>query len=194
MSQFPIDVDAEAIFLDGAWYTREDLSRRIRAMLDAGDFNVARPSMALQELTQLMQGVRTMAFRAPPELADALTQLATRMGQSVGGIIREAVTQFITDANSEPHPVAVAPVPLQQQQHRSEETVRAAIPVATGHTSEDLPKVIVDPPAPQVIAGPGALRAAGVEPTDPLELTQRKQQAAGAAGELEASEQRWFKQ
>jgi hypothetical protein len=50
MSQFPIDVDAEAIFLDGSWYTREDLSRRIRAMLDSGDFNVARPSMALQEL------------------------------------------------------------------------------------------------------------------------------------------------
>jgi hypothetical protein len=191
MSQFPIDVDAEAIFLDGAWYTREDLSRRIRAMLDAGDFNVARPSMALQELTQLMQGVRTMAFRAPPELADALTQLATRMGQSVGGVIREAVTQYITDANSEPHAAQVAPVPLTQ---RSEETVRAAIPVPTGHTSEDLPKVIVDPPPPQVIAGPGALRAAGVEPAEPVELTQRKQQAAGAAGEPDTSEQRWFKQ
>jgi hypothetical protein len=188
MSQFPIDVDAEAIFLDGGWYTREDLSRRIRAMLDSGDFNVARPSMALQELTQMMQGVRTMAFRAPPELADALTQLATRLGQSVGGVIREAVTQYITDANSEPSTTGQNQVPVQlTQPQRSDETVRAAMPVPTSATAEELPKVIVDPPAP-VIAGPGALKAAGVEP---VELTQRKT-AAPAPGDPD--EQRWFKQ
>jgi hypothetical protein len=184
MSQFPIDVDAEAIFLDGSWYTREDLSRRIRAMLDSGDFNVARPSMALQELTQMMTGVRTLAFRAPPELADALTQLAQRMQQSLGAVIREAVTQFITDANSDP--AAAGSGGGGQQRH--EETVRAAIPVPTSTTSEDLPKVIVEP-GPQVIAGPGALRAAGVEP---VELTQRKQQAAG--GTPDDGEQRWFNQ
>ncbi len=187
MSQFPIDVDAEAIFLDGAWYTREDLSRRIRAMLDSGDFNVARPSMALQELTQMMMGVRTMAFRSTPELADALTALATRLGQSVGGVIREAVTQYITDANSGGQQQQPAPVQLtQQQSSRSEETVRAQMPTST--TAEELPKVIVDPPVPAVIAGPGALKAAGVEP---VELTQRK---AAASGEPESSEQRWFKQ
>ena len=189
MSQFPVDVDAEAIFLDGAWYTREDLSRRIRAMLDSGDFNVARPSMALQELTQMMQGVRTLAFRATPELADALTSLASRLGQSVGGVIREAVTQYITDANSAPPQQEQAPVQLthQQQPARSEETVRASIPVATSSTAEELPKVIVDPPP--VIAGPGALRAAGIEP---VELTQRK--TAATPGEPDTSEQRWFKQ
>ncbi|MDP2272990.1 MAG: ribbon-helix-helix protein, CopG family [Archangium sp.] len=189
MSQFPIDVDAEAIFLDGGWYTREDLSRRIRAMLDSGDFNVARPSMALQELTQMMMGVRTMAFRSTPELADALTALATRLGQSVGGVIREAVTQYITDANSDPmasQQQQPAPVQLTSPP-RSEETVRAAMPTST--TSEELPKVIVEPPA--VIAGPGALKAAGV---DPLELTQRKAAAPAAPGEPDGSEQRWFKQ
>lgn len=190
MSQFPIDVDAEAIYLDGSWYTREDLSRRIRAMLDAGDFNVARPSAALQELTQMMNGVRTLAFRAQPDLADALTQLAQRLQQSVGAVIREAVTQYITDATSEPPPAQVQ----QQQQapQRHEETVRAPIPLSTTTTSEDLPKVIVDEPAqPQVIAGPGALRAAGV--SEPVELTQRKPANNGQPGQDE-SEQRWFKQ
>ncbi len=193
MSQFPIDVDAEAIFLDGGWYTREDLSRRIRAMLDSGDFNVARPSMALQELTQMMLGVRTMAFRSSPELADALTALATRLGQSVGGVIREAVTQYITDANSQmpaqqQQQQQPAPVQLTQQPApRSEEPVRAPPMQTSSTTAEELPKVIVDPPG--VIAGPGALKAAGVEP---VELTQRK--APAAAGEPESSEQRWFKQ
>ena len=185
MSQFPIDVDAEAIFLDGSWYTREDLSRRIRAMLDSGDFNVARPSMALQELTQMMNGVRTLAFRAPPDLAEALSQLAGRMQQSVGAVIREAVTQFITDANSSP---AAGPGGGGGAS-RHDETVRAPMPVSTSTTSEDLPKVIVDP-APQVIAGPGALRAAGVEP---VELTQRKQSSSGEAAP-DTGEQRWFKQ
>jgi hypothetical protein len=188
MSQFPIDVDAEAIFLDGAWYTREDLSRRIRAMLDSGDFNVARPSMALQELTQMMTGVQTLAFRAPPELADALTDLAGRLGQSVGSVIREAVTQYITDQTSGPS--VSDPVPLQLTQAR-DETVRAPILLSTSSTSEDLPKIVTaEVSAGPVLAGPGALKAAGV---DPVELTQRKQPAA--AGEPAAdSEQRWFKQ
>lgn len=189
MSEFPIDVDAEAIFLDGGWYTREDLSRRVRAMLDAGDFNVARPSMALQVLTQTMQGVRTMAFRAPPELADALTELATRLGQSVGGVIREAVTQYITDNSG--IPAAAAPQEDEEEPQRLENTVRAPIPTST--TAEELPKVIVSTepvpnPNAQVIAGPGALRAAGVEP---VELTQKKQQGAGPEGD---PEQRWFNQ
>ncbi|MFT3706688.1 MAG: ribbon-helix-helix protein, CopG family [Archangium sp.] len=192
MSQFPIDVDAEAIFLDGAWYTREDLSRRIRAMLDSGDFNVARPSMALQELTQMMQGVRTLAFRSPPDLADALTQLASRMQQSVGAVIREAVTQYITDANSGGQQQQQQQAVPQQESRpaRSEETVRAPMPMPTSTTAEELPKVIVEP-GPQVIAGPGALKAAGVEP---MELTQRKSSGNGGGNPEDSSEQRWFKQ
>lgn len=196
MSQFPIDVDAEAIFLDGAWYTREDLSRRIRAMLDSGDFNVARPSMALQELTQSMQGVRTLAFRVTPDLGDALTQLATRLGQSVGAVIREALTQYITDANSGPQHAAQEEEleqPIQLTPKVREETVRAATPLpVTGSTSEDLPKVIVEQPTAspsQVIAGPGALRAAGIDPAE-----QRKPQVAPAGNDANDPEQRWFKQ
>ncbi len=166
MSQYPIDVDAEAIYFDGAWYTREDLSRRIRAMLDQGDFNVARPSAALEELTLLLNGVRTLAFRATPELADALQELAARSGQTVGYVIREAVTQYITDANSAP------PRPNERREH----TVRAAIPTApSGTTADDLPAVEVED-QPMVIAGPGALRAA--EPA-PVELVHRKHQPPG---------------
>ena len=29
MSQLPIDIDAEAIYFDGHWYTRDDMARRI---------------------------------------------------------------------------------------------------------------------------------------------------------------------
>ena len=96
--------------------------------------------------------------------------------------------RLIVDANSGgQQEQQAAPVQLTQpQQSRSEETVRAHMPTST--TAEDIPKVIVDPAPAAVIAGPGALKAAGVEP---VELTQRK---AAASGEPESSEQRWFKQ
>lgn len=71
MNQLPIDVDAEAIFLDGAWYTREDLARKIKSMIDAGDFNVARPSAALEALSATLQQVRTLSFRVTPDLAES---------------------------------------------------------------------------------------------------------------------------
>lgn len=168
MSQFPIDIDAEAIYLDDAWYGREDLSRRIRSMLDQGDFNVARPSMALEELTQVLQSVRTLAFRSTPDLADALSELSARSGQTVGYLIREAVTQYITDANSNPP----------REGERRENTVRAPIPLqvmqqATGASGSDLP-VIADVQA-VVVAGPGAMRVAEA----PVDLVVRKHQPPG---------------
>jgi hypothetical protein len=180
MTQFSIDVDAEAVFLDGGWYTREDLSRRIKAMIDAGDFNIASASLALQELTQTMQGIRTLAFRCTPELSEALNDLAGRMGQSVSYLVREAVTQFITDATSAPPQQAPAP---------SESTVRVQQPeLVTGATHDELQKVIVEE-QPMVIAGPGAMRAAGMEPA-PIEL---RRQATPEDGQ-QIGEGRWFKQ
>jgi hypothetical protein len=180
MSQFPIDVDAEAVFVDGNWFTREDLSRRIKAMLDAGDFNVARPSVALQELMQLMQGVRTMAFRAPPDLADAVNQFASQSGQTVGGVLREAVSQYLTAAR-QPRPSSPS------QAH----VISNASPPASA--TPDVPKVMVEAsviPDTTIMAGPGALRAAGIEP---MELTNKKKQNSEGAP-TDATEQRWFNQ
>jgi len=66
------------------------------------------------------------------------------------------------------------------------------MPVPTSTTNDDLPKVVTaEVVAGPVIAGPGALKAAGVEP---LELSQRKQPAASGENAPEGSEQRWFKQ
>ena len=42
-----IDLDSESVWLDGAWYTREELARHIKEMIEAGDFRVSRPSQAL---------------------------------------------------------------------------------------------------------------------------------------------------
>jgi hypothetical protein len=170
-------------------------------MLDAGDFNIATASLALQELTQTLQGIRTLAFRCTPELATALNDLAARLGQSVSSVVREAVTQFITDATSAPPQLNAAPLqPVQLQTQAqpqpaelSESTVRVqeAQSVGTTITHDDLPRVVVDE-QPMLIAGPGALRAAGV---DPVELTDVKRASGELRGDEAASnEHRWFKQ
>lgn len=196
MNQLPIDVDAEAIFLDGAWYTREDLARKIKSMIDSGDFNVARPSAALEALSATLQQVRTLSFRVTPDLADALTQLATRTGNSVGQLVREAVMQMLTRG--------AAPVQHQQPEHdeshgdeshsRREETVKAALP--TPPEAQPLVQAQAAPEPSVVVAGPGALRNAGIDPNkqqQPIELTRRvdSQSPQGAA---DSAENRWFKQ
>ncbi|MBL8956488.1 MAG: ribbon-helix-helix protein, CopG family [Myxococcaceae bacterium] len=194
MSQLPIDIDAEAIYFDGHWYTRDDMARRIKAMLDQGDFAVSRPSAALEQLIAVISSVRTLAFRATPDMIEAINAGAARSGKSVGAFIREALAQQLGVPSSDFGP---APVEQQAQQPQtaarpSDETIRGA-PVAA----------VVAAPAPSApqapIAGPGALRAAQnerlpsvvVEPElvndpSPVELTHKKTK------EEEATERRWF--
>jgi hypothetical protein len=188
MNQLPIDVDAEAIFLDGVWYTRDDLGRKIKTMIDKGDFNVARPSAALEALSATMLAVRTLSFRATAELGDALTQAATRTGNSVGQLIREAIMQFLSQDT------------VSQEVLRHEKAMKV-IPGAPEATSEE-----------GVKAGPGALRAAGVNaeqtatgvptvsPVQPIELTRRVETTPQQGGQasptviVDTAENRWFKQ
>jgi hypothetical protein len=101
MSDHTIDLDAEAIFLDGNWYAREDFARRIKATLDSGDFQVARPSAALEQLTQELANIRTLAFRCPAELAEALMAEAQRQQKSVGAMLREVCVAALSAAPAE---------------------------------------------------------------------------------------------
>ncbi|GMU59749.1 MAG: hypothetical protein AMXMBFR34_15120 [Myxococcaceae bacterium] len=178
MSDTPIDVDAEAIFLDGSWYTREDLSRRIKAMRYQGDFTVARPSAALEQLTQTLSTVRTLVFRCTPDLAEGLNQLAARTGHSVGAVIREAVTQLLEDQGvpvaggggagsgkppSAPAPQAPTPAP----------PVSAAPAISTAASSAPAP-------APAAAARPASPSAPSY-PTGPMQSAPAAQPAPSSS-------------
>src|SRR5262245_60204878 len=91
MSQLPIDLDAEAILFDSHGCTRDELARRIRGMLDSGDYAITRHSAALELLTQTLNSVRTVAFRATPDLVEAINMNAARAGKSVGSFIRDVL-------------------------------------------------------------------------------------------------------
>lgn len=158
----PIDLEKEAIQYEGAWCSRDDLAKKIRATLDMGDFNIGKLSLALEQLNQVLSSARTVAFRAQGEMADALTVAATRTGKTVGAYLRElilAANPGIFDKSPGiPNPSPTAP---------------EALPVQPSVTLGPVqPTVTLGPlpPAPSgvhpipLIAGPGAMRAAGMPP------------------------------
>lgn len=203
MSLMPIDLDAEAILFDGQWSTRDELARRIKTMLDAGDYAISRHSTALEQLTSTLAAVRTLAFRATPDLVEALNMAAARAGKSVGGFIRDTLIDSIAGAPevAQAHPNEAAAAPRAKT---DPEMPAVAMPPTPAAPAAGPAPVAPLPPAPAaVMAGPGALRAAGVAaPSQPMpsvvvepalanetvvDLTNPKKKE-------EESERRWFNQ
>ena len=110
MSYLPIDIESETVQLDGQWYTRDELATSIRSMLDAGNFAVAKPSHALEQLNYTIGSLRTLALRVTPDLADALDQAAQLQGRSVGTLVRDAIATYLqVNASSEANGPAAPP-------------------------------------------------------------------------------------
>ncbi len=93
-----IDLDTEAIWLDGAWHTRADLAARIKQMIEAGDYRVSRPSQALERLEAGLAQSRVLTLRVPLDLSDAVSAAAGRLGRPVGHLVREAVAYYLAAA------------------------------------------------------------------------------------------------
>jgi hypothetical protein len=93
-----IDLDSESVWLDGAWYTRDALARRIKEMIEAGDFRVSRPSQALERLEAALALAQVVAVRLPSDLYEAVNATATRLGRPVGHLVREAVAYYLAAA------------------------------------------------------------------------------------------------
>jgi hypothetical protein len=180
------------VYFDGHWYTRDDLARRIKAMLDSGDFAVTRPGAALEQLTAVVSSIRTLAFRATPDMVESINTGASRAGKSVGAFIRDALSQQLGLPSSDFGPAR----PLSNE----------ATPVGKRQTDPEVPQQgqAQQPPQQQgtPIAGPGAIRAAQndrlpsvvVEPNlvvteAPVELTNKK---PATKEEEAAAERRWF--
>jgi predicted DNA-binding protein len=93
-----IDLDSESVWLDGAWFTRDGLARRIKEMIEAGDFRVSRPSQALERLEAALAQARLVQVRMPSDLASAAEATAQRLGRPVGHLVREAVAYYLAAA------------------------------------------------------------------------------------------------
>jgi predicted DNA-binding protein len=93
-----IDLDSESVWLDGAWFTRDDLARRIKEMIEGGDFRVSRPSQALERLEAALSQAQVVAVRMPADLMEAAGATAARLGRPVGHLVREAVAYYLAAA------------------------------------------------------------------------------------------------
>jgi len=93
-----IDLDSESVWLDGTWYARDQLARRIKEMIEAGDFRVARPSQALERLEAALGQAQVLSVRMPADLAEAANATAERLGRPVGHLVREAVAYYLAAA------------------------------------------------------------------------------------------------
>lgn len=93
-----IDLDSESVWLDGAWHTREALARRIKQMIESGDFRVSRPSQALERLEAALGQAQVVAVRMPADLAEAAASTAARLGRPMGHLVREAVAYYLAAA------------------------------------------------------------------------------------------------
>lgn len=204
MSLMPIDLDAEAILFDGQWSTRDDLARRIKSMLDSGDYAISRQSTALEQLTSTLAAVRTLAFRATPDLVEALNMAAARSGKSVGGFIRDTLIDSIAGvpevAQARPNEAAAAP----RAKTDPEMPAVAMPPPAAAAAPVPAPVAAAAAAAPQVIAGPGALKAAGVPNgqsqnmpsvvVEPALANETVVDLTNPKKKEEESERRWFNQ
>jgi predicted DNA-binding protein len=93
-----IDLDSESVWLDGAWYTRDQLAHRIKEMIEAGDFRVSRPSQALERLEAALGLAQVVSVRLPSDLLEAVSATAERLGRPMGHLIREAVAYYLAAA------------------------------------------------------------------------------------------------
>ncbi len=93
-----IDLDSESVWLDGAWYTRDQLARRIKEMIESGDFRVSRPSQALERLEAALAMAQVVSVRLPADLLEAVSATAARLGRPMGHLVREAVAYYLAAA------------------------------------------------------------------------------------------------
>jgi hypothetical protein len=95
MSANSVDLDQETIQFDGKWVGRADLARAIRVLLEAGNYAISRHSAALEALNKALAEARTLTFRLPPDVDEALKRAATRAGHSPGALICDAIGQLL---------------------------------------------------------------------------------------------------
>ncbi len=120
-----IDLDAEAIWFDGAWCTRQDLAHRIKQLVEAGDYRVSRPSEALERLEAVLARTHVLATRVPAELAAALSVAARQAGRPVGHLVREAMAYYLAAAaaHAAAQKAPAAPSPVGDGPSKAEEAI-----------------------------------------------------------------------
>lgn len=183
MTEHTVDLDAESIWVEDAWLTREQLATLIRAKLDHGDYGIGALSLALEKLNRAISEARLVAARVPADLANALEARAQLQKSSTSVVLRAALEAFLRTGGA---------VPGQQPAVPSQAAAAPAIPAATIATThfpprgqpQSMGRADTLPPSPGISS---ILPSLTVEPARPEDaaaavVLRPKGQPAGTAG------------
>lgn len=92
---FDLDIDRERILLDGEWLGKDDLTNRITEKVKAGDYRVARLSMALQQLEDTLGDISTVEIKLTPEVLDTYQQIAEFEERPIAMVLRRALVHYL---------------------------------------------------------------------------------------------------
>lgn len=92
---FDLDIDRERILLDGEWLSTEDLSNRITEKVKAGDYRVARLSMALEQLEETLSDISSVEIKLTPEVLATYQQIADFEERPVAMVLRRALVHYL---------------------------------------------------------------------------------------------------
>ncbi|MDR0965972.1 MAG: ribbon-helix-helix protein, CopG family [Myxococcales bacterium] len=101
MEKFEVDLDMESIWFGDAWRTRDDLAKEIRAKLEAGNYQIAQPSQAIEVLNHTINQMRVVSLRLSAEMAEALEAAGQEMGQPINAVIRQLVHAWLAQGFDE---------------------------------------------------------------------------------------------
>ena len=180
---FEIDLDSECVWLDDAWLNRDDLVRKIRTMMDAQNFEIGRPSQALEALTKALASARLLALRISPEMSDALNAAAQQTGRPVGAVAREAIAAWLTGgAPAQAPATAPAQAPSSSTTQPGMPALAPSVPAAPAPAPEAANTFIGAPPT-----GITTEAVTAEEAQNAVVLTPKRKD-----GEKEDVEKRWF--
>jgi len=183
--EFEIDLDSECIWLDDAWLNRDDLVRKIRTMMDAQNFEIGRPSQALEALTKALANARLLALRISPEMSDALNAAAQANGRPVGAVAREAIAAWLSGAS---------PAQTAASSATTSPSMPAAQPVAPAPVAPASQPVVPPEAASTFIGAPPSITTSdSVTPEEAqhaVALTPKRKEPG--VGESQEVEKRWF--
>lgn len=92
---FDLDIDRERILMDGEWLSKEDLTTRIQEKVKAGDFRVARLSMALQQLEETLADISAVEIKVTPEVLSTYNKMAEFEERPLAMILRRALVHYL---------------------------------------------------------------------------------------------------
>lgn len=101
MDNFEVDLDGESIAVGDEWRTRDELAGEIKAKLEAGDYQIAQLSQAIEQLNQSLSQMQTLSVRISGDMSEALEAAAQEIGRSPSSIVRQLLDDWLFPKDEE---------------------------------------------------------------------------------------------